>query len=124
VHVGALQVLDELQFEAFGVGEFADAGRDGFPLRKLRGAESPRTRDKFVAPAFVPYQRTNENGLKDTVEPDIFGQFGELRFFELASRIRLRFLNVLERNVLHCGHGGWHGRIRVGFEYGSHRVFS
>ncbi len=35
VHIGALQVLDELQFEAFGVGEFADASGNGLPLGKL-----------------------------------------------------------------------------------------
>jgi hypothetical protein len=38
VHVGALQVFDELQFKALHVGEFADGGRNGFPSGKFRGA--------------------------------------------------------------------------------------
>ena len=35
VHVGALEVFDELQFEALRVGELADCGGDRFALRKL-----------------------------------------------------------------------------------------
>jgi hypothetical protein len=35
VYVGALQVFDELQFEALRVGELADYSGNGFALREL-----------------------------------------------------------------------------------------
>lgn len=35
VYVGALEVFDELQFEALGIGELADCSGNGFALREL-----------------------------------------------------------------------------------------
>jgi hypothetical protein len=67
VHVSALQVLDELQFEASGVGEFANRGGNGFAFRELRGPIAPRSGDEFILARFAARQGTNENGLEDAV---------------------------------------------------------
>lgn len=79
VHIGPLQIFDEL--------EFADACRNVFPHREFRGAKSPRTCYELIGSRFTVRQRANENGLKDAVEPNILGQFGKFCFIELASRI-------------------------------------
>jgi hypothetical protein len=47
VYVGALQILDELQFQTLGIGEFADGRRDGTLPRELRSAESPGCCDQL-----------------------------------------------------------------------------
>jgi hypothetical protein len=64
VHVGTLQVFDELQFEAFRVRQFADARRNGFPFRKFRSTEAPRSRDQFVGFWFAVRHRTMNRVLR------------------------------------------------------------
>ncbi len=53
VHVGALQVFDQLQFEALRVGELADAGGNGFTPGELRGAVAPRSGHEFKPVRFA-----------------------------------------------------------------------
>ena len=67
--IGALQVFDELQFEAFGVGEFADARGNSLPFGELRSAEAPRSGDEFKETVLAT--RADEDGLQDTVLADI-----------------------------------------------------
>jgi hypothetical protein len=73
VHVGALQVFNQLQFEALRVGELADAGGNCFPSGELRGAIAPRSGHEFKLTGLAVRQRTNENGLQNAVLPDIAG---------------------------------------------------
>ena len=80
VHVGALQILDELQFEAFRVGEFADACRNGFPFRDSGSAVTPRSGHEFEETVLAIRQWTDENGLQDAVLADVVGKFRQLRF--------------------------------------------
>ena len=100
MHIGALQVLDELQFEAFRVSEFADARRNSFPSRDLGGAVTPRSSHEFEETVFAIRQWTDENGLQDAVLSDVAGKFGQLRFVKRASWIGFRFLNAIEADVL------------------------
>jgi len=110
VHVGALQVFDQLQFEALRVGELADAGGNCFAPGELRGAIAPRSGHEFKLVRFTIRQRANENGLEDAVLPDISGEFGEFGFIELPAWIGLGFLNAPQWNLLH---GRNHGRNGV-----------
>src|SRR6266852_2082124 len=100
VHVGALQVLDKLQFEAFRVGEFADARRNGFPFRDSRSAVTPRTRYECKEAVLAAGQRTEENGLQDAVLADVAREFRQFRFVEGSSWICFRLLNTVEGDVL------------------------
>ena len=85
VHVGALQVFDELQFEAFRVGEFANACGNGFPLGEFRSAVSPRSGHEFKGTRLAVRQRTDENGLQDAMLPDVVRKFRQL----VSSNVRL-----------------------------------
>jgi len=87
VHVGALQVLDELQFEALRVTEFANRCRNGFALRELRGAVAPRSGNEFILARLGTRQGANKDGLQNPVPPDVVGEFGEFPFVKLAARV-------------------------------------
>src|ERR1700675_4220795 len=100
MHVGALQILDELEFEAFRVGEFANACRNPFSSRDWRSGVAPRSRHEFKEAVRTARQRTDENGLEDAVLADVAGEFRQLRFVKGSSWICFRFLNAIERDVL------------------------
>jgi hypothetical protein len=123
VHVGALQVFDELQFKAFRVGEFSDRGRDGFPLGYPRSSVAPCSGHKFKETVLSVRQWSNENGLQDAMLTDVAGEFRQLRFVKRASWIGFRFLNAIEWNVPKGGHPCRNGIARVYCDCGIHFCF-
>ena len=90
VHVGALKVLNELQFETLRIGEFADARRDSLPACDTGGAVTPRSSHEFKETVLATRQRADENGLQDAVLADA-GKFRQLRFVKRASWVCFRF---------------------------------
>jgi hypothetical protein len=87
MHVGPLQIFDELEFEALGVAEFANGCRNAFPPREFRSTVAPRSGYELVTARFAARHRAHEDGLENAVLPDIVGKLGELGFIELAARI-------------------------------------
>ena len=93
-----LQVFDELQFETFRVGEFADARGNGLPFSELRSAVPPHSGDKFKEAVLAARQRTDKDGLHDAMLPDVARKFRELCFIK---RCVLDWFSIPE-----CGRGG------------------
>ena len=101
MHVGALQVFDELEFEALRIGEFADARGNRFHLGEFRSALPPRSCHEFIRVWFSVGRRAHQDRLQYPVQSDVVRQFSESCFIKLASGICLRFLNTGERYVPH-----------------------
>jgi len=89
VHVGALQVFDKLQFEAFRVGEFADAGRNSFPPSEFRSAVAPRSGHEFVKSILTVRRGTDEDRLQDAMLANVGCKFRQLGLVKRASWIGL-----------------------------------
>jgi hypothetical protein len=65
MNVLALQVLYDLGFDGFGVGQLDDAYWDGIEFRNSRGPETPCSRhDLVLAWLQFPHQKRRENSLR------------------------------------------------------------
>src|ERR1700733_8647065 len=83
MHVAALEVFDELRFQYLRVGHLADFDWDNFFPRDLRGTETLRSEDDFIALVFGSHKQGCENSLR----VDAAGKLFQKRLIEDAARV-------------------------------------
>src|SRR5438876_453042 len=89
VGIRTLNVLDQLQFETFSIGQLADCSGNGLALGKLRGTIAPCAKDELISTCLPVCERSHENWLKDAVLFDVIREFCEFLFVKLSARVFL-----------------------------------
>ena len=84
VEVGALDVLDEGEFEQFGASRLAEDDGDGAEAGETGGLEPPFAGDEAIPARFVA---GDDEGLDDAVLADGLGQLAELFGLEVGARL-------------------------------------
>ena len=96
IEVGALDVLDQGDFQRLAIRQFADENRNVMNAGALRGAPAPLARDDFI---FSIGERAHDDGLQQALVADRLGKFVEIRFGEMLARIVGAGLQQLDRHV-------------------------
>ena len=95
MHVGPMNVFDDLRFERFRVGEDNDADGNFLQARPLRGAITPRSRNDFEVAVHSPREQRRE----DAFAADALGQFLQSLLIERLARVGRGFDQLREGNV-------------------------
>ena len=108
----ALDVLNQLGFDAIGIRHLLDAHRHFFEGSKFRCPEPPRS-DYDLKPLRV--DGANQQGLQDAFRLDAFSQFVQCRLVESAARVGRGFLQYCDGQV---------AIFACSLNYGRHFLFS
>ena len=104
MHVGPLDVFDDLRFERFLVFRGNDANGNLLQPCPLRGAITPCSRNDFEMPIHSPSEKRRE----DALAADALGQFLQTLVIERLARVGRGFNQLRKGNIhvlrqrLHC----------------------
>ena len=102
VQVGALDILDDRDFERFALVQFAHDRRDIVEAQALRRTPAPFARDDFVT---AVGDRADQDRLQHAARRDRFAQFLQRCLVEHAPRLARVGRDLRDRNILRTGGG-------------------